>query len=430
MSVEVKETNGCRRILDISLPAEDVKKEYDEAIKMYKKQASIPGFRKGKATTKVIEQKFGADIIKEIERSLMAKSYQASIKEADMKVAMIVEIKEPECSVENGLKFTAIVDVEPDFKMPRYEKIALKPNVSKVEDDEIEKMYESIIASRASYNKVEDRPAKDDDFMRVSFTGTLDGKPLTDLGEAVKRISDRENFWILPEMKDVVPGLDEAVVGMKLEEEKDVSIHFPKDYAIDDVAGKTVEYKVTLTDLQERVLPEINEEFLKSIQVESIDELKTKIREDIQQRKEGQDNSRLIQEVADYLDKHTKMDLPESVVAMETRQRIQQTVQSFMQQGQKEDDIAEKQEEILKNCEIEAKKAVKLSYILMQVAIDKALEVTDEEVENNIYRMAMQNRMTPEAYKEEVLKNNTENIKENILCNKALAAIKDEALAK
>ncbi len=430
MSVEIKETKGCRRILDISVPAEDVKAEYDKALNIYKRQASIPGFRKGKATTKVIEQKFGADIIKEIEQSLMAEAYQSSIKETDMKVAMIVEIKEPECSLEKGLKFTAIVDVEPEFKMPRYDKISLKPNVSKVEDEELEKMYESIISSRASYNKVEDRPAKEDDFMRVSFTGILGGKPLADLGESVKRISQRENFWILPEMKDVVPGLDEAVVGMQLDDKKDVSIHFPKDYAISEVAGKTVEYKVTLTDLQEKVLPEINEEFLKSLQVESVEELKEKIREEIQQSKEGQDNSRLMQEVADYLDKHTKMDLPESVVVMETRQRIQQSVQSFMQQGLSQDNISEKQEEILKSCEIEAKKAVKLSYILMQVAIDKAIEVTDEEVENNIYRMAMQNRMTPEAYKEEVLKNNTENIRENIICNKALAAIKDEALAK
>jgi len=430
MSVEVKDTNGCRKTLDITLPAEDVKKEYDKAINMYKKQASIPGFRKGKASTKVVEQKFGEDIIKDVEQSLMSDAYHSSVEKADIKVAMIVEIKEPECSIEKGLKFTAIVDVEPEFNMPRYEKISLKSNVSKVKDDEVEKMYESIIASRASYNKVEDRPAKEDDFMRVSFKGTLNGKPLTDLGDAVKRISDRENFWILPEMKDVVPGLDEAVVGMKLEDEKDVSIKFPKDYAISDVAEKTVEYKVTLTDLQERVLPEINEEFLKSIQVESIDELKANIKKDIQQRNEGQDSSRLMQEVADFLDKHTKMDLPESVVAMETRQRLQQAVQSFMQQGQKEDDIKEKQEEILKNCETEAKKAVKLSFILMQVAIDKVIEVTDEEVEGNIYQMAMQNRMTPEAYKEEVLKNNTENIKENILCNKALAAIKDEALAK
>ena len=430
MSVEVKDTNGCRKTLDITLPAEDVKKEYDKAINMYKKQASIPGFRKGKASTKVVEQKFGEDIIKDVEQSLMSDAYHSSVEKADIKVAMIVEIKEPECSIEKGLKFTAIVDVEPEFNMPRYEKISLKSNVSKVKDDEVEKMYESIIASRASYNKVEDRPAKEDDFMRVSFKGTLNGKPLTDLGDAVKRISDRENFWILPEMKDVVPGLDEAVVGMKLEDEKDVSIKFPKDYAISAVAEKTVEYKVTLTDLQERVLPEINEEFLKSIQVESIDELKANIKKDIQQRNEGQDSSRLMQEVADFLDKHTKMDLPESVVAMETRQRLQQAVQSFMQQGQKEDDIKEKQEEILKNCETEAKKAVKLSFILMQVAIDKVIEVTDEEVEGNIYQMAMQNRMTPEAYKEEVLKNNTENIKENILCNKALAAIKDEALAK
>jgi len=430
MSVEVKETNGCRKTLEIALPSEDVKKEYDKAINMYKKQASIPGFRKGKATTKVIEQKFAADIMKDVEQTLMSESYHSSIKEADIKVAMIVEIKEPECSIETGLKFTAIVDVEPEFKMPKYEKISLKPNVETVKDDEAEKMYDSIIASRAAYNQVADRAAKEDDFMRVSFTGTLDGKPLTDLGEAVKRVSERENFWILPEMKDVVPGLDEAIVGMKLEDEKDVSIKFPKDYAIGEVAGKTVEYKVTLTDLQERVLPEINEEFLKSLQVESIDELRTKIKEDIQQRNEGQDSSRLMQEIADYLDKHTKMDLPESVVAMETRQRLQQTVQSFMQQGQKEDDIKNKQEEILKNCETEAKKAVKLSFILTQVAIDKAIEVTDEEVEGNIYQMAMQNRMTPEAYKEEVLKDNTENIRENILCNKALAAIKDEALAK
>lgn len=430
MSVEITETKGCRRTLNITVPAEDVKKEYRNAITMYKKQVVIPGFRKGKATTKVIEQKFGADIIKEVEQQLTGDAYRQSIEEKELKVVNPIEIKDPVCSMEDGLTFTAIVDVEPEFKMPKYEKISLKPKVADVDESDIDTMYDTIIASRAAYNKVEDRPSKDGDFMRVSFDGTLDGQPLSEMGDAVKRISTRENFWILPEMKDVVPGLDVAMIGASFEETKDVKITFPKDYAIAEVAGKTVDYKVTLTDLQDRVLPEITDEFLESLQVKSIEELRERIKEDIQQRNEGQDQGRLIQEIVDYLDKHTKMELPESLVGMEVRQRLQQAVSSFMQQGQTEDNIKERQEEILKQCEVEGKKAVKLSFILMQVAIDKALEVTDEEVEMNIMQMSMQRQMSPEEYKEKVLGGETENVKENMLCNKALNAIKDEVLTK
>ncbi|MDA3800356.1 MAG: trigger factor [Kiritimatiellae bacterium] len=430
MSVEITETKGCRRTLNITVPAEDVKNEYSNAISMYKKKVVIPGFRKGKATTKVVEQKFGADLIKDVEQQLIGDAYRKSVDEKELKVVTPIEIKDTVCSLEDGLTFTAVVDVEPEFKMPKYDKISLKPNVAKVDEKEIDTMYDTIIASRAAYNKVEARPAKKEDFMRVSFEGTLNGKPLSELGDAVKRISTRENFWILPEMKDVVPGLDTEMIGVSLDETKDVTITFPKDYAIKEVAGKKVDYKVTLTDLQERVLPEITEEFLESLQVKSVEELRERIKEDIQQRNEGKDHARLIQEIVDYLDKHTKLELPESMVAMEIRQRLQQAVSSFMQQGQTEDNIKDHQEEILKKCEEEGKRAVKLSFILMQVAIDKALEVADEEVEMNIMQMAMQRQMTPEDYKEKVLGGETENVKENILCNKALNAIKDEVLAK
>ena len=300
------------------------KERFEEAIQhVYKESAkyfNIPGFRKGKAPYKIVERYYGANIFYEDAFNELAPDvYDEELKDSKLEIVSRPKIDIVQMEKGKDLIFTAIVNTKPDFKLGKYKGIELEKTEHKVSDEEVEHELTHMADHNSRMVTVEDRACKKDDLVTIDFDGSVDGVPF-DGGKA-------ENYDLTLGSNTFIPGFEDQVIGMKIDEEKDVVVTFPEDYFEAKLAGKEATFKVKLHSIKYKEMPKIDDEFAKDVsEFDTLADLKKDIKKKKQEEHDHMAEHELEDKAVLAVCDNTEIDIPDGMIDAEIDNQVDQAL--------------------------------------------------------------------------------------------------------
>ena len=383
MKVEQKaEKNPCVISLTVKADAEEIKGEARKVLNTFIREAQIPGFRKGKVPVELIRKNFEKELQQETQGACFRAFYPKAVEESKLKVLALEGVTEMKLNEADGMEFTALVEVRPEYKLPKYKGLAIEQKEAKVEEAAVEEQLESMRKMFAKYEDGKEGEAVGDgDFVQFDYKGTLDGQPLSEIVPDQKAICEATGFWAQVEEGRFLPEILEALKGMKAgEEKKDVTVKFPKDAAPEPLKGKKVVYELKVSMFRKRTLPD-DAGLAEAAKVESVEKLRADIRERLEKQATENELNRRRDQAIELLLKKVDFDVPPSLVQRQAEVYLGQLAQQMQYAGVTNEYIEQNREKILKEAGERAEKQVRLSYVLLDIADAEKIEV-DEKDEN------------------------------------------------
>ena len=428
MKCKVEKTKNANEVkLEITVDSE----KFNDAIKkVYFKSAkyfNIPGFRKGKAPMNIVEKYYGKEIFYEDAFNEVAgEALDEAVKENNLQVVSRPDIDVTQIEKGKDLIFTAVMQTKPEAELGKYKGVEIKKIEYKVTDDDINHELSHMQEHNARIVTVEDRPVEKGDITVIDFEGFVDGKAF-DGGKA-------EGHELEIGSNTFIPGFEDQIIGMKIDEEKDINVKFPEEYFSKDLAGKDATFKVKLHEIKKKELPKLDDEFAKD--VSEFDTLK-ELKEDIKKKQQKQNDDKAKYETQDAVIKavceNVKVDIPSGMVETEVDNMLKDIEQRLSYQGLKLEQylqmMGKTQEEMKKEYEPQAIESIKSRLMLEAVIKAEKIEATDEEIDEKLKEMA---KNYGKENDEEFLKNeNVRNyIKEGLTSEKALEFLVKNAKIK
>ena len=380
MKFETKESSPCVMALSVKAEADETKAPYQKVLNVFMREASIPGFRKGKVPLNIIKQKFQQEIAHECQQACFSEFYPKALKESGLDAVNLQNVTDVLFTPETGFSCTALVEVKPTFDLPKYKKLAIKAGDATVTDEQVTERVESF---RKAFAKFEDAKEGDaiaeGDFVQFDYAGALDDKAKTPLAEVApdqKAVCGATGFWTQLEEGRFLPEILDALKGMKAGETKDdVKVKFPKDNAPEALKGKKCVYTVTVKGFRRRTLPD-DATFAADAKAESLDALRAQIREQMEKDAAAAELENRKGQAIELLLKKADFAVPPSLA-----QRAQYS-------GMSADYIEQNRDKILADAEANAVRQVRLSYILLGIAKAENIEATDADVNAGLEKMA------------------------------------------
>ena len=432
MKVNIEKTDGCRRVLGIDVPAETVKSDYDAIIALFAKEVKISGFRPGRAPVELVEKRYSKAIIQETKDRLIPRFYHEALQQENIEPVAVVDVQDVEFNRSEGLQFKVAVDVAPEFKLPKYKKISLKREATDVADEDVDRTLQEICERFARFEDVEDKPVVSGDLVQIDYDAVSDGEAVADLADDCRDVGSGKDFWVPTGESEFVPGMNAALEGAAVGDSLSVDVDFPADYHVAAVAGKKAVYTVAVKGVRTRVLPELDEEFLKRFDVESEDALRARIRQDLEEAAEARETARLKEDVSRFLLDKTGMDLPEAIVERETGLLVRDMLTRVAQQGGSREMLEQHRDEILGSASQSARDRVKLSYIVDRIGEEEEITVADEDVEQRLVLMGQRYGMPAERIRPELEKQDEglQNLRTEIRGDKVMDFLLEHAKIK
>lgn len=403
MKVKVEKGGPCRKTLVVELPAEDVSAEYRKVADDFTGLARIPGFRKGRAPAKLVESHFSKEIREEVNDRLVGRTYPEALKQAQLKPLMILDLK---AEAESGkpLVYRVILDIPPEFKLPRYKNIPVSRKPVAVTEDDLQKALGRLRERFATTEQVAGREARPGDLAQVDYTLKDDRAADSKAGgKQPERFVSGRDFWVaLGEEDRFLPGFAAAVEGMAIGSRKEIELQLPAELKMPQLAGRKVAYQVHLKALRERKMPEMNDQFFQSVGVKSEAELHEKMRATLLAEAERAENERRKNEIIEHLLAKTAFDLPESIVQEETRHMFASIARERLMRGSTREQLATQRDEILSLATKSAAEKVKLGYILHKIGEEEKIAVAENEVAEKIRNMSGRYGLSAEELKKEL----------------------------
>ena len=428
MNCKVQETKNANEVkLEITVEAE----KFDEAIKkVYFKSAkyfNIPGFRKGKAPMQIVEKYYGKEIFYEDAFNEVAQdALEEAVKENKLEVVSRPDIEVTQIEKGKDLIFEAIMQTKPEAKLGKYKGIEIKKIEYNVTDEDIEHELGHMQEHNARLISIEDRPVESGDIATIDFEGFVDGKAFEGGKAEGHELEIGSNTFI--------PGFEDQVIGMKIDEEKDIQVKFPDEYFSKDLAGKDATFKVKVHEIKKKELPTLDDEFAKD--VSEFDTLK-ELKESIKEKQQKQNDEKAKYETQDAVIKavceNVKVEIPSGMIEMEIDNMLKDIEQRLSYQGLKLEQylqmMGKSEADMRKEYEPQAIEGIKSRLALEAVIKAEKIEATDKEVDEKLKEMA---KNYGKENDEEFLKNeNVRNyIKEGLASEKAMDFLVKNAKTK
>lgn len=392
MKFETKESSPCVMALSVKAEADETKAPYQKVLNVFMREASIPGFRKGKVPLNIIKQKFQKEIAQECQQACFSEFYPKALKESGLDAVNLQNVTDVLFTPETGFSCTALVEVKPTFDLPKYKKLAIKAGDATVTDEQVTERLESF---RKAFAKFEDAKEGDaiaeGDFVQFDYAGALDDKAKTPLAEVApdqKAVCGATGFWMQLEEGRFLPEILDALKGMKVGETKDdVKVKFPKDNAPEALKGKKCVYTVTVKGFRRRTLPD-DATFAADAKAESLDALRAQIREQMEKDAAAAELENRKGQAIELLLKKADFAVPPSLVQRQIQSYLQDLAQRAQYSGMSADYIEQNRDKILADAEANAVRQVRLSYILLGIAKAENIEATDADVNAGLEKMA------------------------------------------
>ena len=405
MSLKQEKTENKNELkLTFTVPASRFEEAIQEVFKKSAKYFNIPGFRKGKAPFKIVERYYGDSIFYEDAFNELAPVvYDEEIKENKIEVASRPQVDVVQMEKGKDLIFTAIVATKPEVKLGKYKEIPLKKIEYKVTDEDIDHEINHMAEHNSRMVTVEDREVKDKDIVTIDFEGFTDGKPFEG-GKA-------ENHELTIGSKTFISGFEDQIIGMKIGEEKDIKVTFPKDYFSKDLAGKEATFHVVLHGIKEKQLPTIDDEFAKDVsEFDTLKELKASIKEKLEKENEEKVKYETQDAAVKTVCDNTEIDIPSGMIDSEIDNMVNDMRSRLQYQGLTLDNylkmVGKTEQEFRKDYEEQAKEAVKSRLVIEAIVKAEKIEASDEDVKAKIEEMAKNyGREAKDLEENEALKN-------------------------
>ena len=431
MHVVVEEIGPCRKRLRIEIPSEQVALERATVLKEVARTAKVKGFRPGKAPRAVVEARYASQIEKEVEDRLVPRAYHDALKDEDLTPVHIVDMEEATYQAGGPMSFSVTCDVQPAFDLPEYKGIELERKTEEVTEEKIEKAIERILQQFATFEDV-DRSAQKGDFVEVDYEGILGGKPIADRDLSVEAYGKGEGFWLaLDEEDGFLPGFIDGLVGAAKGEKVQVQVDFPADFREEGLRGGKATYYVDVKSVRERRVPALNEDIVKQMGMASEEELRNRIKEDLEQRFDAAETRRLKQEVINFLTHGTELDLPESLVQQETQQAVYDMVSNISRSGATREDVEQRKGEIFDLASRSASERVKIRFILTRIAEQEEIALAPGELDGRIRDMAAARGVAAQILRKELEeKKALDDVEESVRLEKTLDFLLEHASMK
>lgn len=387
MSMKFEKTENANELkLEFTIEAE----KFDKAMKkVYEKTAkyfTIPGFRKGKAPMAMIEKQYGSEIFYEDTfNEVLEEEYPRELKESNLDVVSKPSIEVVQIGKGKDLIFTAIVQTKPEVKLGKYKGIELKKVEYTVSDEDIQHELGHMAERNSRLVVVEDRPVEKDDIAVIDFEGFVNGVAFEG-GKA-------ENHELTIGSGAFIPGFEDQVIGMKVDEERDINVKFPEEYFSEELKGKDAVFKVKLHEIKRKELPEINDEFANDVsEFDKLDELKASIKEKLEAENEKKAKYEMEDAAIKTVTENVEVDIPSGMIEVEIDNMVNDMETRLQYQGLKLEQylsmINKSMEDFRKECEEQAKISVKTGLVLNAIVDAEKIEAKQEDVESKISEMA------------------------------------------
>ncbi len=433
MNISVERLPECKARLSAEIPADTVTATRKQIVAAYAQQAKVPGFRPGKIPTSVIEKRYANPIEEELKDRLARSAYQEAQEKEDINILGIAQVEREQFEADGSYMLAVEVVTEPDIEIADYKGIKVEVPKMEVTDAMIDGYLDNMRKQQAVPKDV-DRAAAAGDLVVIDYTATLDGEALEDkLEKEAGPLAKGSEHWVdLPEEgqepREFIPGLAAQVVGMSSGDSKTFDATYAEDFPVEAVAGQTVSYEIKAGQVKERELPALDEEFAKTVGAESLEALRDNVRGQFQQQIEQNRRQITDNQILGHLNEEMTFDIPQHIVFNETQRQVNQLVQRSYEQGMSENDIQDNQEDLMRNAETQAKNNVKTMFILDEIAEKEGLTVSEEELSQRVYMIAMQQRRPVKKVARELRDNNAfGEIRQDILISKTIQFLRENA---
>ncbi len=431
MNTEIKDVSETRKALVVTLDSAEVAAEHKATVAEFTKMARIPGFRPGKAPANLVLKQHGKDITEEFKQKVVRKAYQSGIKDSKLDVLSVVDVQPGEISADAEAKVTVTVDTRPSFTLPTYNDLATVIAPTEPTDAEVEAAIDALRGERADFN-VATRPAQKADYVKLAYEGKVDGQAILEIAPDKQIYGKVPQTWEEVEgaQEGLIPGLGKELAGLSTGDKKDVTINFPADFGpVPALAGKTAVYAIEVLEIRERVLPALDEAFFKAQQVDNLEGLQSKLKNNLKMRKEYENRQAQRRQVTEALSNKVDFPIPESMIEDETQNVLRQFIEENMRRGVPQDQFEKDKKELYAGARKAATSRVKTQIILARVAEQEKINVTENDINNFIYRESVMNNAKPDKLVKELTKDRERlrAVQQSIIFDKALDLLVSKA---
>ncbi|MDD5728058.1 MAG: trigger factor, partial [Victivallales bacterium] len=378
MKVNVKDSAKCQKILEIEIPKETVADAFNNYFEEVKKTAQLPGFRKGKAPRELVEQYFADKAHDKVLTNLVSDTYREAVAQEKIHPVAMPNISNVNFKKDEKMSFQVQVDVRPMYTLKEYAGIKIKKQVLAVDEVETNKILGYLRERYAQFLPIEQRPTKIGDWIVCDFSYSVEGK----------EIEQKNKAWLTIDSEMFIPGLSTELEGIAAGQKKEFSIVLPKKFQPAELAQKTAQFNITIHEIKEKKLPELNDEFAAMVGEKSLEELKTHIKEDLTKEKETQIKQDMRAQLIAHLVKSMPIDVPSSLLEKREQSLRETFRQRAQQQGMNEGQIAAEEKNLEVRFKEEAMNQVRIFFILEDIAKKENIVVEEHEMDARIGTIA------------------------------------------
>ena len=411
--------------LTIEVAAEDLEKAMQNAYQKAKGRISIPGFRKGKAPRKMIEQMYGKGIfLEDAVNALIPEHYSKALAECDLEIVSQPTIDITQAEPGKALIFTAEVATKPEVTLGDYKGVEVPKTEINVTDEDVDAEIKKEQEKNSRTINVEDRGAQLQDVVTIDFEGSVDGVPF-DGGQATE-------YPLTLGSNTFIPGFEDQLVGAKVGDDVDVKVTFPEEYQAKELAGKEAVFKCAVKKIEAKELPELDDDFAKDVsEFDTLAEYKEHVKTNLVERKENEAKRAKEDAAVDKAIENAQMDIPEAMLKTQCRQMLDDFSRRMQSQGLSMEQYFQftgmTADKMMEDMKPQALKRIQTRLVLEKVAEVENIQPTEEEVNEEISKMAEAYKMEADKLKELLGERELEQMKKDMAVQKAVTVIADAA---
>jgi trigger factor len=418
MKVEVEDISAIKKRIHVVLQPEQVAKEFDSMYRRINRSVKIKGFRPGKVPRSVLEQHYKNHVEGEVINKLIQDSYAEAIERARLAPVSQPVLENEGIEDKKGFSYSASFEVKPEFDMQGYTGNEVEKESATVTETDIRDRLEALRRSQAVLKDIgEGQAVKEGHFAVLDIEAFLEDKPF-------KEASAKDQvFEVVP--GNFLPGFSEQLIGCARGTEKDIAIKLPQDYEVATLAGKELNFKVSVKDIRERILPELDDDFAKDLGCDSVGALRERVEEELWQRERNRVEEKLNEDLMGSIGQHNPIEIPPSMTEAEVEYMIEETEQSLAAQGLSIEKIGLSTGALRERLRERATNRVKNSLLLEAIGKKEGLTLEDAEVENEINRLGPEVMRASQDSEDPSINNNILNsLKRQLLEKKTLDFLK------
>lgn len=427
MNVKVEKKENSKVEIEFTMDKKQFEEELEKAYKQNAKKFKVPGFRAGMVPRAIVEQTYGESVLYEfVIENTVDDAYRTAVVENNLEIVSRPELDIKQIGKDKDFIFVVNVCVKPEATVKDYKGIEVKKVSTRVTKKDVEAELEKIREKNARIVTVEDRELKNGDISIIDFEGFTDGKAFEG-GKA-------ENFELTIGSGQFIPGFEDQMIGMKVDEQRDINVKFPEEYHAKDLAGKDATFKVKLHEIKEKVLPEIDDEFAKDVsEFDNLEDYKKDLNKKIKADKENHAKMDMEQEAIDKFIEKVEVNIPEEMIDSEVDKMVEEMNANLSYQGLNIDQYLQYMgttlDEYKKQMRDQAQRRIKLDLGLEYVAKEEKVEVEDKDIDEKIRELAAQygNKDDDSLLKNENARNY---MKQQLVYEKTMKVITDNVVTK